>query len=50
MCKGPLGYHTFLRSLLPMPQYDLELALPCLDRVGLADKALARVDQLPGGQ
>lgn len=47
---GRLGYHSFLRSLLPMPQSDLELALHCLDRVGLADKALARVDQLSGGQ
>lgn len=47
---GRLGYHSFLRSLLPMPQADLELALHCLDRVGLADKALSRVDQLSGGQ
>lgn len=47
---GRLGYHSFLRSLLPMPQADLELALHCLDRVGLADKAMARVDQLSGGQ
>ncbi|MCB2426465.1 phosphonate ABC transporter ATP-binding protein [Methylophaga pinxianii] len=47
---GRLGYHTFWRSLMPMPKHDLELALHCLDRVGLADKALARVDQLSGGQ
>ena len=50
MCKGRLGYHLFLRSLLPMPQYELALALHCLDRVELTDKELARVDQLPGGQ
>lgn len=47
---GRLGYHSFWRSLLPMPRIDLELALHCLDRVGLADKALSRIDQLSGGQ
>jgi phosphonate transport system ATP-binding protein len=47
---GRLGYHSFLRSLMPMPKIDLELALHCLDRVGLADKAMTRVDQLSGGQ
>jgi phosphonate transport system ATP-binding protein len=47
---GRLGYHSFWRSLLPLPKADLELALHCLERVGLADKALARVDQLSGGQ
>ena len=35
---------------MPPPKTDLELALHCLDRVGLADKALVRVDQLSGGQ
>lgn len=47
---GRLAYHGFWRSLLPMPKADLQLALHCLDRVGLADKALSRVDQLSGGQ
>lgn len=47
---GRLAYHSFWRSLLPLPKADLELALHCLDRVGLADKALSRVDQLSGGQ
>lgn len=47
---GRLAYHGTLRSLFPLPRHDLELALHCLDRVGLADKALARVDQLSGGQ
>lgn len=47
---GRLAYHGFWRSLLPMPKADLQLALHCLDRVGLADKALNRVDQLSGGQ
>lgn len=47
---GRLAYHGTLRSVLPLPRHDLELALHCLERVGLADKALARVDQLSGGQ
>lgn len=47
---GRLAYHSTWRSLLPLPRHDLELALHCLERVGLADKALARIDQLSGGQ
>lgn len=47
---GRLAYHGTLRSLFPLPRPDLELALHCLDRVGLADKAMTRVDQLSGGQ
>jgi phosphonate transport system ATP-binding protein len=47
---GRLGYHGTLRSFLPLPRRDLELALHCLDRVGLADKSMTRVDQLSGGQ
>lgn len=47
---GRLAYHSTLRSLIPLPREDLELALHCLERVGLADKALSRVDQLSGGQ
>lgn len=47
---GRLAYHSAWRSLLPLPRRDLELALHCLERVGLAEKALARVDQLSGGQ
>lgn len=47
---GRLAYHSGWRSLFPMPKADLELALHCLDRVGLGDKALVRVDQLSGGQ
>lgn len=47
---GRLAYHGTWRSLLPMPREDLELAYQCLERVGLADKALSRVDQLSGGQ
>ena len=47
---GRLAYHGTWRSLFPLPRRDLEFALHCLERVGLADKALARVDQLSGGQ
>lgn len=47
---GRLAYHSTLRSLFPLPKEDLQLALHSLDRVGLADKALTRVDQLSGGQ
>lgn len=47
---GRLAYHGTWRSLFPLPRQDLEFALHCLERVGLADKALTRVDQLSGGQ
>ncbi|MDF0750986.1 phosphonate ABC transporter ATP-binding protein [Marinobacter sp. 71-i] len=47
---GRLAYHSTWRSLFPLPRPELELALHCLERVGLAEKALARVDQLSGGQ
>jgi len=47
---GRLAYYSSLRSLLPMGQQDRQLALMCIDRVGLLDKALARVDCLSGGQ
>ena len=47
---GRLGYHSTLRSLFPLPRAEQEFALQCLERVGLLDKALTRVDQLSGGQ
>lgn len=47
---GRLGYYSSLRSLFPMRDHDKRLALHCLDRVGLLDQALARVDRLSGGQ
>lgn len=47
---GRLAYHGTWRSLFPLPRQDLEFGLHCLERVGLADKALSRVDQLSGGQ
>lgn len=47
---GRLGYHSTLRSLLPLPDAEQAVGLHSLDRVGLLDKALSRVDQLSGGQ
>lgn len=46
---GRLAYHSTLRSVLPLPAADVALAVECLERVGLADKALIRVDRLSGG-
>lgn len=47
---GRLAHHTTLRSIFPLPRQELELAFHCLERVGLAEKSLTRVDQLSGGQ
>lgn len=47
---GRLAYHSTLRGFLPLPQEELQLAYESLDRVGIADKALTRVDNLSGGQ
>ncbi|MBT9314543.1 phosphonate ABC transporter ATP-binding protein [Leptothoe spongobia] len=47
---GRLAYHSFWRSLLPLPQIDQRIALDCLERVGLIDKALTPVNVLSGGQ
>ena len=47
---GRIGYHGVLRSLLPLPLSDKILALTCLQQVGLAEKALQRIDCLSGGE
>jgi phosphonate transport system ATP-binding protein len=47
---GRIGYHTTLRSLFPLPRAEQYIALECLERVGLLDKATERVDRLSGGQ
>lgn len=47
---GRLGYHSPLRSIFPLPDSDVRLAMECLDRVGLADKAMQRADRLSGGE
>lgn len=47
---GRLGYHSALRSCFPLPKVDRYIALECLERVRLLEKALIRVDALSGGQ
>ncbi|WP_416397684.1 phosphonate ABC transporter ATP-binding protein [Allohahella sp. A8] len=47
---GRMAYHGFWRSLLPLPQEDIGIAVQSLERVGLGDKLFTRVDQLSGGQ
>ncbi|CAN5385685.1 phosphonate ABC transporter ATP-binding protein [soil metagenome] len=47
---GRLGYHSMLRSLLPLSQEEQAIGLQSLGRVGLLQKALSRADQLSGGQ
>ena len=47
---GRLGYHSTLRSLFPLPKTDQYIALNCLERVGLLEKALTPVQALSGGQ
>lgn len=47
---GRLAYHSTLRSFFPLPQIDHIIALDCLDRVGLLNKALTPIKQLSGGQ
>jgi phosphonate transport system ATP-binding protein len=47
---GRLGYHSSLRSLLPLPKRELLFAIECLERVGLLHKAMERADKLSGGE
>jgi phosphonate transport system ATP-binding protein len=47
---GRLGYHASLRTLLPFSSKEKQLALDAINRVGLIEYALRRVDQLSGGQ
>ncbi|MEM0979857.1 MAG: phosphonate ABC transporter ATP-binding protein [Cyanobacteria bacterium P01_H01_bin.58] len=47
---GRLAYHSFWRSLWPLPRQDQAIALHCLERVNLIDKALTPVQNLSGGQ
>jgi phosphonate transport system ATP-binding protein len=48
--NGRLGRFSTWRTCFPLPKIDQLLALRCLDRVGLLDRALTRADQLSGGQ
>lgn len=47
---GRLGRHSSWRTLLPASDEERRLALSCLDRVGLLEKALSRCDAMSGGQ
>ncbi len=50
MLLGRLAYHSSWRSLFPLPHRDQMIALECLDKVGLGDRALDRADALSGGE
>lgn len=45
-----LGHYSFWRTLFPLPDVERRLALLCLERVGLLDRALSRCDRMSGGQ
>lgn len=45
-----LGRHSFWRTLVGFSAEERRLALDCLTRVGLFEKALTRCDSLSGGQ
>jgi phosphonate transport system ATP-binding protein len=47
---GRLGYHSTIRSLFPSAPYEVRLALHCLERVGVLEKAQVRADRLSGGE
>ncbi len=48
---GRLGHMTPARGLLGLfSDEDIGIALACLDRLGIRDKAYVRADQLSGGQ
>jgi phosphonate transport system ATP-binding protein len=47
---GRLAFHSFWRSLWPLPEADVLIALECLDRVGMSERALTRADRLSRGQ
>jgi len=47
---GRIANYNAWRSLWPLPIKDNRIALECLERVGLLNKATERVDNLSGGQ
>src|SRR5688572_21766629 len=49
LLPGVSPNHGSLRSMLPLPRADYLIALQSLDRVGLLDRALDRVETLSGG-
>ncbi|MGD0234474.1 MAG: phosphonate ABC transporter ATP-binding protein [Syntrophorhabdales bacterium] len=47
---GRLGYHSTLRSIFPLSREEQIIGLQSLERVGLLQKAMERVDRLSGGE
>jgi len=47
---GRLGHRGGAARLLPVSDAEMRLALSCLERVGLLEKAMERVDTLSGGE
>lgn len=47
---GRIGNYGAFRSIFPLPRKDQVVAMESLERVGLLDRALERVDNLSGGQ
>ena len=47
---GRLAFHATWRTLFALPKDDRRISLACLERVGLLQDALRRVDNLSGGQ
>jgi phosphonate transport system ATP-binding protein len=49
--QGRLGYLPTWRTLTGLfPEEDIQIALNCLDRVDILDKAYVRADRISGGQ
>jgi phosphonate transport system ATP-binding protein len=47
---GRVGHHRLPGAFLPPAPVEITLAMECLDRVGLADRAFSRADRLSGGE
>jgi phosphonate transport system ATP-binding protein len=48
--QGRLAYHSVWRTLWPFSRAETRMALECLDRVGMIEKAMVRADRLSGGE
>lgn len=49
--SGRVGYHNFFESVFGIYKKEEKmLALQCLDKLGILDKAYVRADELSGGQ
>jgi phosphonate transport system ATP-binding protein len=47
---GRLGHHSTLRSIFPLSREEQIIGLQSLERVGLLQKVMERVDRLSGGE